>query len=268
MADLPPRYAYRVGPGERDAWDGHDDSSMPPSEVATRRWMLVTAAVGAGVLIVALVSVLVLGGRERDSFQGGTGSTAAVQTGADVAASAATSVSGAAGAGSADAAPPASGADPRQLAEARAGLAATEAQLRSTTERADNLERQLAALEQSAAITTRRAESAEASLTAEQAERARIQGDLDAVSADLTEANADRAALLAQVEEAEAAAAASLQQVAVSQAEAGSYAAEADALRSCLAVHEEALYYTTLDSWGLVATAMQEAATSCAAELS
>ncbi|MGE0133820.1 MAG: hypothetical protein AB7L91_00405 [Dehalococcoidia bacterium] len=266
MADLPPRYAYRVGPGERDAWDAHDDSSMPPSEIATRRWMLVTAAVGAGVLIVALVSVLVLGGRERGSVPGGTADTAAVQQGADTAGVAGTSVSTAAGGGSADAAP-ASGADARQLAEARAGLAATEAQLRATTERADNLERQLAALEQSAAITTRRAESAEASLTAEQAERARVQSDLDAVSADLTEANADRAALLVQVEEAEAAAAVSQQQAAVSQAQAGSYAAEADALRSCLAVHEEALYYTSLDSWGLVATAMQGAAAACAAEV-
>lgn len=180
MADLPPRYAYRVGPAERDLWaDDDDDTSMPPRELETRRWMLVTATVGAGVLIVALLSVLVLGGGGSRPFQGDDRTTANVeQAGAPVA----TSEVSSSGTGASAAAATTNNADARQLAEARAGLAAMEAQLKSTTERADDLDRRLAAFEQTAAITTRRAEGAEAALVAEQGERARVQRDLDAMS--------------------------------------------------------------------------------------
>jgi len=258
MADLPPRYAYRVGPAERDLWaDDDDDTSMPPRELETRRWMLVTATVGAGVLIVALPSVLVLGGGGSRPFQGDDRTTANVeQAGAPVA----TSEVSSSGTGASAAAATTNNADARQLAEARAGLAAMEAQLKSTTERADDLDRRLAAFEQTAAITTRRAEGAEAALVAEQGERARVQRDLDAMSGDLTQANADRAALRVQLQDAQA-------QAASSRAQAGGLAAEGERLRTCLAVHQEALYYTTLDNWGLLATAMQDAAASCAADL-
>ena len=133
--------------------------------------------------------------------------------------------------------------------------------------RFDDLDRRLAAAEQLTGITTRRAEAAEASLTEQQAVRAQLQRDLDAINGDLTQANADRAALRVQLQDAQAQATTSRAQAAASQAQAGNLAATADALRSCLEVHKQALYYTTLDNWGMLAIAMQGVAANCAAEL-
>lgn len=257
MADLPPRYAYSPGPMERDPWGDPDGSALPPQELATRRWMLIIAAVGVGVLAVALTAVFVLGGGERPSFGGSV----------EVAPSDAAPASGAAAVGGAAqpttaAANGASNvvADARALADARAALGALESQLKASQERVDDLDRRAAAYEQMVGITTRRAEAAEASLEEQRAERARFQLDLDAMNSELTQANADRAALRAQLRESQTL-------LVSSQASATDLEGTAAQLRSCLAVHEQALYYTTLENWGLLAVAMQDAAASCAAEL-
>ncbi|HRC63313.1 MAG TPA: hypothetical protein PLX85_08855, partial [Dehalococcoidia bacterium] len=111
MADLPPRYAYRVGRGEPDAWDERpDERAFSGAELATRRWMLVAAGIAAAVLIVALLSVTVFGRGGGTSFGGATTTVQDAAPPAAVTTSAAAPAAGAASAGSTSA------GDGRQLA--------------------------------------------------------------------------------------------------------------------------------------------------------
>lgn len=255
MADTTPRYPQgtRRFPEPPEAGHQNDAARSPgelapgelaPEELATRKWMLIIGGVGVLALAVAAVSSFAFG---RDASAPAPAAVS-IGPGSTVAAS---STAGGTAVESESAA---------KLAEARSTMAALEGQLQAAQERADGLDRLVGANEQVRRITVSRAETAEVALDEQRVERAEFQADLDAINSALTEANAERAALHARLGEAE-------RQAAASDARAASLATSVEALRGCLGVHQQALYYSTLDNWGLLATAMQESAVSCYQEL-
>jgi hypothetical protein len=258
MANTTPRYRGRdrtAAPTEESA---PESRPLDPEELATRKWMLVTGGVGLLALVIAAISMVTLG---RGS------SSSETPAGLNVSAAATEAASGA---GVSNATVPTAAAasqDASKLADAQATIAALQTQLQGAQDHSSDLERQLAANQQALKITTNRAETAEANVQAATAQQAELQSDLDAVNAELTEANADRAALTSQVNDAESRASAATARADESDAYAASLASTVDALHGCLDMHQQALYYTTLDAWGSVAAPMQAAAASCYQEV-
>ena len=245
MADMTPR-PRDTRPTSSSGGDREPRTeALASEELATRKWMLVLGAGGVFAIIVAAIGV----------FGAGGGSSS---PGLDVRVSSASATAAGAASSAPTAAPTATAAAASNaaLSEARANIATLESRIKETDERTAALEQRLQAGEQVLQITTGRAETLEAALKDERAERAEFQTDLDAINAELTEANADRAALRAQVAAAES-------RAAKSDAAAAGLRADIVALHNCLNVHQQALYYTTLDNWGLLAAPMQDAASSC-----
>lgn len=257
MADTPRIRQDRPEPDasfDGDAWG----ASLPSDELATRRWMLILG--GAGLLVVAVAAFMVF------SFGEDSPSPLQVQVLAPDATTegVAAEEAEASRTATATASP---NADATALASARATVTDLEKRLKEAQDRAAELERRLTANEQVVRITNERAETAEAAtaaaaaaLSEERSERAEVQADLDAINADLTAANADRAALSAEVYAAQA-------RADESEALAAGLASNIESLRDCLNVHQQALYYTSLDNWGPVAAPMQSAASSCFSQL-
>lgn len=255
MADRTPRHAdsgFEDDPFE-SRLDPHLESyearPLPPEELATRKWMLVIGGAALAMVVVVAVALFTLGGGDAPAdapltISAVETSQATVQAGASVVAT--------------STAAPAASATPSAaaLAEARANIARLEGELRDAQARTDELTRQLEASAQVLRITTDRADSTQSALSAAQAERADFQSDYDAIDTELTQANADRAALRGQIAVAQA-------RAEKSEANAAALAANIEAVRDCLDVHQQALYYTTLDSWGFVAAPMQDAAYNC-----
>jgi hypothetical protein len=255
MANTTPRYRDR----ERPTGNTDDLAAPPrrpdPEELATRRWMLVIGGIGLAALVIAAVSVVAVGRGP------GSRDTPAVVNAGVGATEGASSNTGAATTNAATA--PATSEDASKLSDAQASIAALQNQLKGAQDHAADAERQLAANQQALNITTNRAETAEAKLQAATAQQAQLQDDLDAVNSELTEANADRAALTTQLNDAEYRASAAETRAQESDAYAANLASTNDALHGCLNLHQQALYYSTLDAWGSVATPMQDAAASC-----
>ncbi len=257
MADRTPRYPFDTpfASGAPREGDG-SQAVLPPEELATRRWMLIFGGAGVFALVVAAASVFAFGG-----------SSSSTPAAISIVPGSATAASGAVAAAASATSTTAESGDAARLAEARSTIAKLESQLQAARERGDDLDRRLVANEQVLRITTNRADTADAVLGEQRAERADFQVDLDAMNSALTEANADRAALRAQLSQAEAQSSGAKERAAASDARAASLAISVDALYGCLKIHQQALYYTTLDNWGLLATAMQEAAVSCYQDL-
>jgi hypothetical protein len=260
MADTP--RVRRERPDQDASFD--DDATwqgpLPSDELATRRWMLVLG--GAGLLVVAFAAFMVfnLGGDSSSP------SPSQVQVGAPEATSEDAAAEESAASSTATATATAN-ADATALAGARANITNLEKQLKEARDQAAELQRRLGANEQVMRITNERAETAEAATAAaeaalaeERSARAEIQADLDAINAELTAANADRAALTAELSAAQA-------RADESDAVAAGLASSIESLRGCLDVHQQALYYTSLDNWGPVAAPMQSAASTCFSEM-
>lgn len=258
MADTPRMRQDRPEPDAAFDNDATWQTQLPPEELTTRRWMLILG--GAGLLVVAVAAFLVfnLGGDSPSPSQVQLGAPESTTEGAAVEESEASSTATATGTPNADA---------TALAGARTDVANLEKQLKATQDHVAELERRLSANEQVARITNERAESAEAATAAAEAAlneernaRAEVQADLDAINGELTTANADRAALTAELYAAQA-------RADESEALAASLSSSIDSMNDCLNVHQQALYYTSLDNWGPVAAPMQSAASSCFSEL-
>lgn len=249
-----------------DPFDFYDAAPDRSNEAGTSRpWMLALggAALLAFVVVIGVAVSSLLGGDDGAPADSDVNVAGVVTTMSATAAAGASSTPVASATSTATAAPATATPSAAALAEARANVARLEGQLRDAQNRADALERQVEANAQVLRITSDRVDSAQAELAAAAAERASFQADYDAIDGELTQANADRAALRIEVGSAQAEASAAQAKAAQSAAYASSLSASVDALHDCLAVHQQALYYTSLSDWGLVAAPMQDAALRC-----